>query len=127
MTGTVYDAGALIAAERNSRQFATRHDQFLAALVVPVVPATVLAQVWAGSARQALLVRVLRSCEIEPFTEERARAVGQLRVRSGHHDIVDVSVVECALRRQSTVVTSDPDDIRAIASAANTRIHIETI
>jgi hypothetical protein len=123
----VYDSGALIAGERQDRRFAVLHARSLARNLVPVVPATVLAQVWGGGPRQAVLVRVLRGCEIEPLTPERAQAVGQLRVASGHPDIVDVSVVECAKRRHSSVITSDPRDIRTVAEAIVSAIHIEPI
>ncbi|MFN0027377.1 MAG: hypothetical protein ACKV2O_09400 [Acidimicrobiales bacterium] len=41
--------------------------------------------------------------------------------------MVDVTVVEGALRRHDAVVTSDPTHIRKIADAARTRLTIETI
>ena len=46
MNAIVYDAGALIAAEKNNRVFVAQHETLLAARVRPLVPAGVLAQVW---------------------------------------------------------------------------------
>jgi predicted nucleic acid-binding protein len=124
----VYDAGALIAAERSSRDFAQLHRKAVAEGTSPVVPAAVLAQVWTGSPRQALLVRLLRSCVIDDFDAAQARIIGRLRALSGTTDVVDVSVVETALRRGLTIVTSDPDDMTRIIGALDMgRPHIERI
>jgi hypothetical protein len=46
----VYDAGALIGAERNSVDLLALHDAALRAGVLPMVPAAVLGQVWRGNA-----------------------------------------------------------------------------
>jgi predicted nucleic acid-binding protein len=43
-----------------------------------------------------------------------AGAVGLLCGRSGHPGVVDVSVAICARERNLHVVTSDPEDLRAI-------------
>jgi hypothetical protein len=48
MNGVVYDTGALIAADRGDRKMANRHREFLARSRIPVVPAGVVAQAWAG-------------------------------------------------------------------------------
>jgi predicted nucleic acid-binding protein len=117
----VYDAGALIAAERGSRGLAQLHDEALfdGEPDLPIIPAAVLAQVWAGSARQALLSRMLESCVIEEFDERQARAIGRMRVVSGTSDVVDLAVVEIAIRRAFTIVTSDPGDMTRILDALN--------
>ena len=44
MSGATYDAGALIAAQRDDRRTWALHDELLANDVIPVVPAPVLAQ-----------------------------------------------------------------------------------
>jgi hypothetical protein len=41
-----------------------------------------------------------------------ARAVGQLCGATGTSDVIDASVVVCAARRETAIVTSDPDDLR---------------
>jgi hypothetical protein len=44
MGGVTYDSGALVAAERNTRQMWALHAGYLAEGVIPTVPAAVLAQ-----------------------------------------------------------------------------------
>ena len=62
--------------------------------------------------RQALLARLLLGCDVESLDHDLARAVGALAARAAVSDIVDVAVVEGALRRHDLVVSSDPDDPR---------------
>jgi predicted nucleic acid-binding protein len=91
-----------------------------------MVPAGVLAEGWRGGP-QANLSRLLNGCDIEDLTKARARAVGTLAARANHDDIVDVSVVEGAVRRNHTVVTSNPGHIRKVATAAGANITIHSI
>ena len=58
---------------------------------------------------------------------DQAKAVGTLGARSGHDDIVDVTVVEGAVRRHDAVVTSNPTHIRKIADATRSRLTIERV
>lgn len=125
--GVTYDTGALLAAERNDRRMWALHAGFLAEEVVPTVPAPVLAQAWRGGAKQASLSRLLALCVVESMSEEQARAVGRLASRARHGDIVDLAVVEGALRRQDAIVTSDPKDILRVAAALSERIRIEAV
>lgn len=127
MEGVTYDTGALIAADRNDRRMWALHAGFLALEVSPTVPTPVLAEAWRGGPRQASLARFLALCTTEPLTEEQAKAVGALAARADHDDIVDVMVVEGAIRRQDAVVTSNPTHIRKIADAARSRLRIETV
>ena len=126
MPGVTYDTGALVAAERNDRRMWALHAGFLAEEVAPTVPAPVLAEAWRGGARQASLSRLLALCTIEPMSEEQARHVGVFTGKSSHDDIVDVTVVEGAIRRRDAVVTSNESHIRAIADAAQARLRIES-
>ena len=127
MGGVTYDTGALVAAERNNRHMWTLHAGYLAEEVIPTVPAAVLAQSWRGGSRQASLSRLLRICDTEPMSENLAKEVGVLAGKSGHDDIVDVSVVEGAVRRGDAVVTSNVTHIRTIAEAAGATLRIEFI
>jgi hypothetical protein len=117
--GVTYDTGALVAAERADRRMWELHAIYLEADVTPVVPAPVLAEAWRGGARQERLSRLLRGCAVEPMTEAQALRVGALAGRAKRGDVVDVTVVEGAIRRGDAIVTSDPDDLAAIASAAS--------
>ena len=123
--GITYDTGALIAADRAERRIWARHHALLALREVPTVPAPVLAQSWRGGSRQALLARLLAGCDVEALDDGQARAVGSLAARAATTDIVDVCVVEGAIRRHDLVVSSDPDDLQAIAAAVNRRLEID--
>jgi predicted nucleic acid-binding protein len=127
MPGVTYDTGALVAGERNDRRMWALHAGFLAEEVAPTVPAPVLAEAWRGGARQASLSRLLAMCVIEPMSEEQARNVGVMAGKAAHDDIVDVTLVEGAIRRGDAVVTSNEEHIRSIADAARARLRIERI
>ena len=127
MGGVTYDTGALVAAERNNRQMWALHAGYLAEEVIPTVPAPVLAEAWRGGSRQASLSRLLRMCDTELMSEELARHIGVLAGKSGHDDIVDVSVVEGAVRRGDAVVTSNMTRIRMVADATSASLRIESI
>ena len=122
--GITYDTGALIAAERAERRMWARHRALLALREVPTVPAPVVAQSWRGG-RQALLARLLAGCDVEALDDGQARSVGSLAGRAATTDIVDVCVVEGAIRRHDLVVSSDPDDLQAIAAAVNRHLEID--
>ncbi len=126
MGGVTYDTGALVAAERNNRQMWALHAGYLAEEVIPTVPTPVLAEAWRGGTRQASLSRLLRMCDTEPMSEDLAKNVGVLAGKSGHDDIVDVFVVEGAVRRGDAVVTSNVTHIRMVANAAGARLRIES-
>jgi len=102
----VYDAGALVAAEDGEERMWAIHKRVLARGVAPVVPATVLAEVWRGGRRQHRLGQFVQSCEVEGFSAESARAAGVL-LSVAPHGVVDASVVECVLRRACPCVTGN--------------------
>lgn len=110
----VYDAGMLVAAERNDRAAWADHRARLELGLVPVTTAPVVAQV-SRSGQQAQLRRLLRGCDIVPFAPEDAHAVGALLGSSGTADIVDAHVALLARRQGALVVTADPDDLALLA------------
>jgi hypothetical protein len=123
MMNVVYDAGALVAAERNDRRLWADHRVRLEAGVVPVVPAPVVAQV-SRSPRQAQLRRLLRGCDVPALDEATAHAVGRLLGRSGSNDIVDATVVTLAIGKHAQIVTSDRADVSRLVDAAGARLVI---
>jgi predicted nucleic acid-binding protein len=127
MGGVTYDTGALLAAERNDRKMWQIHAALVDKKIVPVIPAPVLAQAWRGGPRQASLTRFLRTCQIEPMSEEQARRIGALAGKTGHDDIVDVAVVEGAIRRGDGVLTSDVAHIRKVATVAGVPLRIDAV
>ena len=126
MSGLVYDAGALIGAERRVAQVWALHAEALAAGVVPVVPAAVLGQAWRGGP-QPLLSRLLAGCVVESFDENAGRAVGRLLRDSRTSDVVDAHVVLTALRYRSAVITSDAGDLRPLVEAAESRVRLHEV
>lgn len=126
MSGVTYDAGALIAAERGSRAMWVLHREMLAREVHPTLPTVVLGQAWRGGP-QARLSRFLRGCRIEPFTERQARSAGAALAASGAYDLVDAAVVVTALAREDLIVTSDPDDLRRIATAIGRAVSLHVV
>lgn len=123
---TVYDAGLLIAADRGDRAVWADHRARLEAGLVPETTAPVVAQV-SRSPRQVQLRRFLRGCDVVGFDAEEAHAVGLLLAKSGTADVVDAHVALAAARTGATVITSDPDDLRALAAHTRGRITIRTI
>lgn len=117
MNGITFDAGGLIALDRNDRRVlaliarATEHGMRI------TIPATALAQALRNPARQARLSRVIRQpgTDLIPLDGPDATAVGRLLARTATADIVDAHVVICALRAGQAVVTSDAGDLRRIA------------
>jgi predicted nucleic acid-binding protein len=116
VNGVTYDTGALIAAERGSKSVWRLHRRQLERGLYPTLPTVVLGQAWRGGP-QARLSRFLRGCRIEPFTEPQARSAGAALAASGGRDLIDAAVVVTALARDDLLVTSDPGDLRRIASA----------
>ena len=114
-----FDAGALIAIERRSRRMQALLEEIDRRDWQVAVPAGAVAQAWRGGPRQARIAALLgdQRTEVVPLDDPAARAVGLLCGRSGHADVVDVSVALCARQRNLHVVTSDPDDLRAVDDA----------
>jgi predicted nucleic acid-binding protein len=118
MTPIVYDAGVLVAADRDVRSIWAEHRVRLEAGLVPVIPAPVVVQV-SRSPTQVQLRRLLRGCEVVSLTEQRAHFAGRLLGRAGSHDVVDAVVAATAAELQADVVTGDRADIRRLLDAAD--------
>lgn len=116
----VYDAGALIAADRRGNaQFTALHTQALNAGILPLVPAGALGQAWRDGARQTRLSLVLRGTRVVPLDEQDAKEAGTLCGRAGTADVVDASVVILAVRHHAGIVTSDHGDITKLIDTLN--------
>jgi predicted nucleic acid-binding protein len=122
----VYDAGALIAADRSNRRVWAEHRARLELGVPPLTTAPVVAQV-SRSGRQAQLRRFLRGCEVVPFTAGEAHDIGALAAKSSSSDVVDVHVVAVASRHGFGIVTSDEGDLRPINGALTTPVSLFTL
>ena len=121
----VLDAGALVAAERRpGGLIAILNDLAAGGDDIPVVPASVVAQVWRGGrGRQARLGAWLDLCTIVPLDFEAALRVGLLLAATRTTDVVDAHVIVCATDGD-WVVTTDPIDLARLAKAANKQLRL---
>ena len=111
----LYDAGLLIAADRNDRAVWADHRARLELGVIPTTTAPVVSQV-SRSSRQVQLRRLLRGCEIVAFAPEEVHEVGELLGRAGSSDVVDAHVVVTASRYGTSVITSDEEDLGRLSN-----------
>lgn len=113
VNGIVFDAGGLIALERNDRRVVSLLATALEDGDRIAVPATALAQVIRNPARQVRLWRMIQhdATEVIPLDASDAQAVGVLLAKTGTSDITDAHVVVCARRTGHAVISSDPLDL----------------
>ncbi len=114
MNGVTFDAGGLIALERNDRRVLALLARAKEVGAKITIPATALAQVMRNPSRQVRLMR-LTVTRIAALDGPDATAVGMLLARTGTADIADAHVAVCASRSGQAVLTSDADDLRRIA------------
>ncbi len=116
VNGIVFDAGGLIALERNDRRVLLLLDTALEEDARIVVPATALAQVIRNPARQVRLWRMIQGerTQVLPLDGSHAQAVGALLGQSATTDIADAHVVICARATGYAVITSDPHDLKRL-------------
>ena len=119
VNGIVFDAGGLIALERNDRRVFSILDTALEDGDRIIVPATALAQVIRNPARQVRLWRIIQfdKTEVIPLDESQAQAVGALLARTNTSDITDAHVVICAQMAGYAIVTSDTPDLKRLDPA----------
>lgn len=122
MSRFVFDAGALIALDRNDvfvwRLYANaRRDR------IPLVThGGVVAQV-VRSSRQARLAQALRAIEVVALDRDLGRATGFLLAESRTDDAIDAALVVVS-RPDDTILTSDPDDIATLVAASKKDVSI---
>lgn len=123
-TSYVYDSGALLALgdRRNATAFRLHQERVLRGRKI-VVPAVVAAQVVRKPEGQARLFRVLRGCELIPFTLAHYVPVGRLLAESGTSDVVDAFVALSAVTGgdRTVVISSDVGDIDHLLSCLGVR------
>ncbi|MBC7925836.1 MAG: twitching motility protein PilT [Bryobacteraceae bacterium] len=126
MSTVVYDAGILVAADRNDRRTWAEHRARLEFGIVPSVPSPVLAQV-SRSPQQAQLRRFLTGCAVIAAGESEAHEAGRLLGKTRTADVVDAFVVTAALRKNAIILTSDPDDLKRLVKASRREVTIITV
>lgn len=96
------------------------------------VPAVVLTEALTGDHRRDFFAnRLLRLCKVHDVDELQARDAAQMRTASGRADSISavdaVVVAQAAARRASTVMTSDPGDIEALAAHASVPVAVVAV
>ncbi|MBI2393989.1 MAG: PIN domain-containing protein [Deltaproteobacteria bacterium] len=114
-SGVVLDAGVFIAVERRDRVMVHLLRRFVEAGTPLVTSAGVVAQVWRGGSRQQVpIAYLLRRTQVIDMTGAVAKVLGRMLGLSRTSDPVDAHVVLIARERGWPVLTSDPEDLRAI-------------
>jgi predicted nucleic acid-binding protein len=118
--GVTFDAGGLIALDRDDRRVIALLARALETGTRVTVPATALAQAIRRPAKQARLSRLVRqpTTDLAPLDGPDATQVGLLLLASRTADITDAHVVICARRNRDAIVTSDPRDLERLDGAA---------
>lgn len=116
MPGVTFDAGALIALDRDDRRMVVLLARARETGAPVTVPASALAQAIRRPEQQVRLTRFIRqpTTDVVDLGRVDATNVGRLLAASGTSDIVDAHVVICAHRSGQPIVTSDPGDLRRL-------------
>jgi predicted nucleic acid-binding protein len=126
MSAVVYDAAVLIAADRNERRAWAEHKARLEFGVIPLVPASVVAQV-SRSPQQTQLRRFLTGCVVVPLGESEAHEAGRLLGLTRTADVVDAVVVTTALRQKAMIITGDRVDMERLVRASGREVAVVTV
>ena len=119
MARLILDSGAVITLAANQARARQFIERALRERTLLVIPAVVIAETTRGGARDARVNRVLKAVhEITPATEAVAREAGRLLAAAKRPNAtVDALIVaEAVLHGTSLILTSDREDISAIAA-----------
>jgi hypothetical protein len=122
----LYDAGLLVAADRNDRTVWADHRVRLEHGFVPTTTAPVVAQV-SRSPTQVQLRRLLRGCRIIALSADECHDVGAVLADAGTTDVVDAHLVIAASRHGLTILTSDLADIRHLSNELARPVMVRSI
>ncbi len=121
----VLDAGAFVAVERGDRDVVALVERERRAGDPPLTHGGVVGQVWrGGTGRQANLARLLAGVEVVAVDDGLGRRAGVLLSRVETSDVIDAAVVLLA-GDDDEILTSDPEDLAALAVTVGA--HIELI
>ena len=123
-SGVVLDAGAFIALERRNSVMVELAHRFARSSTPLVTSAGVVAQVWrGGSGHQAPVAFLLRRTTVVDLAHPIARVIGRVLGARGRSDPIDGHVVLLARERGWPILSSNPDDLRALDPS----VEVETI
>ncbi len=112
MIGLTFDTGALIALERRRLRMKEVFEHALVREQRIVVPADVVAEWWRG--QKTLRLGILASVDVEPLTEELAKAAGEALAAVKGATLVDAIVMASAASRGDLVYTSDVEELERL-------------
>ena len=122
----VLDAGALVAVDRRDRSVGAQL-RVLQQRGTPLrASAAVVGQVWRDGRKQANLARVLSGVGIEGLDKDDGKRIGELLARTGSADVVDAHVA-LLTAPGDVVLTSDPDDVRALLRACGVVARVQAV
>lgn len=111
----ILDSGAVISWSRGDARTRAILREALARRLELRVPVVVLAETLRGGARDAPVNRVLKAVGTAATAPDTGREAGRLLGRTGGGNTADALVAAEALAiAGSTIVTSDPDDLRSL-------------
>jgi hypothetical protein len=118
VSALILDAGALLAVDRGERAMIARLRVAQQGGLELRSNAMVVAQVWRDRpGRQANLARVLRAVDVRAVSHSDGREAGVLLAEAGTADPIDATVVLLAAPGDR-ILTSDPEDLTRLATAA---------
>jgi hypothetical protein len=124
LSALVLDAGAFVAVDRNDRAMMARLRIAQRGNLAVRTNAIVISQVWRDPmGRQAQLARLLKAVDVRSVDERLGREAGVLIGQATTNDPIDATVVLVA-DHGDRILTSDPDDIKRLASAAGKRVAV---
>jgi hypothetical protein len=122
----VLDTGALLAYERGDRTVQAHLERASRTGTGVLTTTGVVAQAWRNGSRQARMARLLRGVAEVELGPQQARRVGALLGASGGCDVIDGSIVDTATDGDE-ILTSDPDDLEALATASGKTLLITRV
>lgn len=124
MTDLVLDSGPLSMWAAADRRMLALLEAAQRAGGIAFVPTVCLVESLTGRREDANMNRILKGARVVPLGEADARKAAGLRAAVGGDDAADPAVVATAARLGAVVVTSDPSDIGALASAASPTVEV---
>ena len=85
-----------------------------------------MGQVWRDGRAQANLARVLAGVGVEPLGADDGKRTGALLGQAGSADVVDAHVALLA-STADVILTSDPDDIRALLQTRGVAARVQPV
>ena len=124
MTAVILDSGGVTGLLRRPERLQTLSND---RLWPAHVPAVVLTEILTGDHRRDFHVnRLLKLCQIWNVTEPVARVAALMRTKTGRAATISVTdaivVALAAQHAQALILTSDPDDLAALAAHCESEI-----